>query len=241
MRTWGIDCTTSESTHQFLQDIQTLCPDFVVIAAQGNLERVSRFVTDLAARGIPFSDIPTFVLHNSDDFEHLGALLRLGICDVIRFDSAFDILQIRMRHILADRENKSVERLQVLQDMGTHGNLEHMNVIDLLQAVGPGDKTLHVSVSAQGKQLTMFLSHGRLLFAECEGKTGADAVFEALNWSLGIWSVDQIDESDLPEANNSRTIDSILIEGCHHIDELELGKRSTEENSVAEVRFPVVK
>lgn len=233
MKLSGFECTVTDAFDRFLYLFNQRRPDFAIVAARGNSERVEKLVCRLAASGVVFPDIPSFVLHESTASTHVAPLLEMGLRDVIRFDGDCNIVRIRMEQILAARERESVERLRVLQDMGTHGNLEHMNVIDLLQAVRPGDKTARISVTALGRQLTMYLDKGRLLYAECDGHTGAKAVFEALTWDSGIWSVDHIDKSELPEPNNERSIDSILIEGCTYIDELGRDKQLSEESEIS--------
>ena len=209
----------SDSVGDFLHRSRRLNPDFLVIAAGGSSGEVHRLVEELVAQGLTIHDVPTFVLHESNDSRHVGPLLNLGVYDVIRFAGDCDVLLVKLERILSERERESLTRLSVLQDLGTHGTLAHMNVIDLLQAMGPGNKMLRISVSAHGSQLTMYLSKGKLLYAECDNKTAVDAIIESLTWSSGIWSVDHIDKSDLPEPNIHRSIDSILIEGCHLIDE----------------------
>ncbi len=231
MRAGKFECTVAASVNQLLFLFKEHRPDFIAIVARGSSARVQQLMSHLAASGIVFPDIPTFVLHESNDSTLVAPLLEMGLRDVIRFTGDCNILRIRMEQILAAREKESLERLQVFQDMGTHGSLGHMNVIDLLQAVGPGDKTLRISVTARGKQLTMYLDHGKLLYAECDGNVGPKAIFEALSWDAGIWSVDHIDKTELPEPNNERSIDSILIEGCTYIDEIGRGKVPAEEDA----------
>jgi len=47
--------------------------------------------------------------------------------------------------------------------------------------------------------------------------------------------VDHIERSELPEPNNERSIDSILIEGCTFIDEISREKVSAEEGAAAPI------
>jgi hypothetical protein len=114
-----------------------------------------------------------------------------------------------------------------MQQMGTHGSLEDMNVIDLLQAIGHTQKTVRISVTGHGSQLSMCIDQGRLVFAECEQATGAEAIYRALVWQHGVWSVDPIEPRELPEPNNDEPIDSILIEGCRRMDEHARGDSET--------------
>jgi DNA-binding transcriptional MerR regulator len=234
VRSGWFECTVSESVGDFLLRSRRLKPDFLVIAARGDSEEVQRLVENLAAQGLAINEVRAFVVHESDDNSHVSPLLRLGVYDVIRFTGDCEILLVKMQRLLAEREEESRRRLRELQDLGSRGSLGDMNVIDLLQAMGPSDKTLRISITAHGSQMTMFLNKGKLLFAECEGKTGAEAVIESLTWSSGIWSVDQVDVSDLPDPNVQRSIDSILMEGCYRLDELKherAAPKKTQESS----------
>ena len=215
----GFEGIVTDRLDQFTARYRHLRPDVLIIAVNGSADRIQNLVDRLMATGVVFATTPSIVLHNADHQELVQSLLGLGLYDVIHFTGTYDLLKLRLQRISTERERESRQRLHVLQDLGTHGSLAHMNVIDLLQAMGPGNKTLRISVSAQGNQLTMYLSGGQLVYAECEGDTGAGAVFKALSWDRGIWSVDRLEQSDLPEPNVDRSIDSILIEGCHLLDE----------------------
>jgi hypothetical protein len=219
IETAGFEGIVTDRLDQFTSRYRQLRPDVLVIAANGGAERVQGLVDRMAATGVVFASTPSIVLHNADHQELVQSLLGLGLYDVIHFTGSYDLLRLRLQRLSTERERESRQRLHVLQDLGTHGSLAHMNVIDLLQAMGPGNKTLRISVSAQGNQLTMYLSGGQIVYAECEGNTGANAVFRALSWDRGIWSVDRLEQADLPAPNVDRSIDSILIEGCHLLDE----------------------
>jgi hypothetical protein len=116
-----------------------------------------------------------------------------------------------------------------MKSLGTHGTLEDMNLIDLLQALGPSFKTARISVTAEGKQLTVFLDKGKMIHAECDGIVGPDAIYEAIPWTRGIWSVDPIEPAELPEPNTFSSNESILLEGCRRMDD----KNHSDENDVA--------
>ncbi len=194
--------------------------DIVLLRCHGSADQAAELVGELAALGYVMDKVPTYVITDVDVSTHLNWLLARGIEDIIPKDPEWQSLLIKLNRLRSRLEQEKEERIQVLHDLGTHGTLKDMNVIDLLQAMGPGDKTVRISVTGSGKQLTIFLDHGKLTYAACDEKTGAEAVYEGLAWKAGIWSVDPISRDDLPEPNNERTIDSILIEGCHLLDEL---------------------
>lgn len=229
LKSCGYDSTVVKNIDQFISRYYKIKPDLLVVSTNSALERVRPLLQQMAAKGIVLSKIPSFVLHTSDNHEDICDLLKLGLHDVICVNRSYDVLKLRLQRISIDREQESRQRLSVLQDMGTHGSLDHMNVIDLLQAMGPSNKTLCINVTAKSKHLMLYLNKGQLLYAQCEEKTGAAAVYEALSWERGIWSVDHISPSELPKSNVHRSIDSILIEGCHLLDELNRKNSSANE------------
>jgi len=101
----------------------------------------------------------------------------------------------------------------------TRGSLRDMNLIDLLQAMGPSGKTVRIAAVSDEKQLVIFLKQGAITYAEFGDKTGAEAVYEGLSWNSGNWSVEPIRPEDIPESNNEFSNESILMEGCRLIDE----------------------
>ena len=216
----GITVTLSDDPDELIRSYQHAKPDFLIIALAGPAERVFGMAKKMSSDGINFSEMPTVLFHSPSETGLIAPLLSLGIYDVIPFNGTFEILRTKLMRICDEKEKASSQRLQVMQDLGTHGNLTHMNVIDLLQATGPSNKTLCINVSAKGKQLTMYLDKGQLIYAENDDLTGEQAIYKSLNWDSGIWSVDQVSQNDLPEKNISHPIDAILIEGCHLIDEI---------------------
>ncbi|MBD3258216.1 DUF4388 domain-containing protein, partial [candidate division GN15 bacterium] len=215
----GFSCTVVDSTDECVFRFEQNRPDMLLIAQSGDPHRAIDVVEELVRRGIRVQEVPTFGLVQETSAAVESQLLRLGIEDVVVAQDNLDVLMVKIQRVHTAQEKESRQRLNVLQDMGTHGSLSHMNVIDLLQAMGHGEKTVRISVSAEGNQLTMYLGQGKLLYAECNQLVGAEAVFEALAWSRGIWSVDQVGDEELPNSNIYRTIDSILIEGVHRVDE----------------------
>ncbi len=194
--------------------------DIVLLCRHGNADEVAAMIGELAANGYVMDRVPTYILTDFTTVANLNWLLTRGVEDIVPIDPEWQSLVIKLNRMRSRLEKEKGERIQTLHDMGTHGTLKDMNVIDLLQAMGPGDKTVRISVTGSGKHLTMFLDHGKLTYAACDDKYGAEAVYDGLTWKAGIWSVDPISRDDLPEPNNDRSIDSILIEGCHLLDRL---------------------
>lgn len=197
-------------------------PDMIVLIMSGELYEISSFVERLAAEGFDLRKVPTFLLAPSTATSQLTSLFDQGIEDIIANDINLDFLVIKMQKIQARLEAKARERGEAPEHpSGAHGRLVDMNLIDLLQALGPSRKTVRIAVtsSINNDKLTMYLRHGDIIFAHLGDKLGADAVYDSLGWSTGTWVVEPVGEENLPEMNNELSNESILMEGCRLIDE----------------------
>jgi predicted DNA-binding protein (UPF0251 family) len=146
-------------------------------------------------------------------------LLEQGLEDVIPADDNLNLLLIKMKKIQARIEAKAKEREEVVQQSGAVGHLEDMNLIDLLQALGPSRKTAKLTINAASKKLVVFLNQGDIIYAECGDKVGAEAVYEGISWASGTWNIQPVTPQNLPEPNNFYSNESIMMEGCRLLDE----------------------
>ena len=215
----GFDVAVTESIDCFSKIFRQSWPDILLLLKSGSGEEMSVFLDDLAAQQISVDKVPTFLIPEPVHANELICLLKRGIEDIIPIADSPDILVVKMARIRNRLEAAARQRRSVIEDLGTHGSLEDMNVIDLLQALGPSEKTARISISASGKQLTIFLNRGNIIYAECDGISGADAIYQGIPWKRGIWSIDPVSPNCLPEPNNYRSNDSILLQGCCLLDE----------------------
>jgi len=215
----GYSTISAESIDQLTEILIRKRPDMLLLIKSGNADEVSEFIDNLTARMVIDGSLPVFLIPDPNVVGELSSLLKNGIEDVIPIENEYEPLVIKMNRIRDRQEVLKHQRLQVLRDLGTHGSLEDINVIDLIQTMGPSKKTARVSISACGKQLTIYLDNGHIIYAECDDKIGPDAVFEGLDWHQGVWSIDPISPDNLPEPNNFQSNESILLEGCRRLDE----------------------
>ena len=215
----GFDVAVTDSLDCFSRIFRQSWPDILLLLKSGSVEETMAFLDSLAEQQIAVDRVPTFLVPEPTHADELICLLKRGIEDVIPIDDSPDILIVKMDRIRNRLETAASQRRSVIEDLGTHGSLGDMNVIDLLQAMGPSEKTARISITASGKQLTIFLNRGNIIYAECDGVLGADAIFLGIPWKRGIWSIDPISPNCLPEPNNYRSNDSILLEGCCFLDE----------------------
>lgn len=215
------DCDVIVRTvvHEFVSAYRHDQPDILVLALPGSPGLVAHRINNLIARGIIYDQIPTLVLAENTIMADLANLYHHGIEDICPIAGSQELLRVKVERIRQRLRREQDHRRKVIQGLGTHGSLADMNVIDLLQAMRSSEKTALISVTGLREQLDVYISGGNLIYAESGELEGPEAVFNAIRWRQGVWSIEPISPENLPEPNNTRSIDAILIEGCTLMDE----------------------
>ncbi len=220
----GYLVTVVSTIFDFVQAMTRHNPHIRVLQTPGDRSVVNAILRQLADSDRSIADCPTYLIIDHPEKQEIGDLLRAGFEDVISSDNVLDLMMIKLKQTRDRIFRERRRRQDFMQQVGTHGSLDDMNIIDLLQALGPTSKTARLSVTGQGQQLTVYLDSGQIIYADCDDVFGADAVYCALAWDRGVWSLDPESPEDLPEPNISQTNESILLEGCRRLDE---GVRAT--------------
>nr|MBN2277356.1 DUF4388 domain-containing protein [candidate division Zixibacteria bacterium] len=219
----GFRTVSHTSTTSFIDLYKRSRPDIMILVVAGESHGITLFIDELTEGGIEFEKTPTFLLTDTSSISRLTGLLERGVEDIIARDNNLDMLVTKISKFQArskTRVNKSDEVAGGTS--GARGRLADMNLIDLLQALGPSLKTVKISVinsAAEGDRLTIYLDRGSLSFAQLRDLVGAEAVYEGLTWGDGIWTVEPIGPESLPAPNNDLSNESILMEGCRLMDE----------------------
>jgi CheY-like chemotaxis protein len=197
-------------------------PDCLVLQLHGDYGHITSFVQMLSGLGIDYGTIPTIVLASGCSAAELTGLLDTGVQDVLAYDMNLDLLVSRLDKLFQKTDDDFITgQIPKQPSRGTQGRLTDMNLIDLLQALGPSRKTVRLIVTPdEGEdRLIMFLKRGAITFAQYGPSLGAEAVYPALGWTEGSWWVQPWNEEELPEPNNDQSNESIMMEGCRLIDE----------------------
>jgi len=139
--------------------------------------------------------------------------------DIIRIDDNQDLLIVKMKKILERLKSDKILRSPAGSQVGIGGSLKDMNLIGLLQALGPGIQTVRIVIRSHGHCLTVYLDHGNIVFAELNDRKGAGAIYDAVSWIDGSWTVDPVSPDSLPDSNNELANEYILAECRRLLDE----------------------
>jgi len=218
----GFRTVSEHSLGSFIDLFQRSRPDMVVLLLPGKPADVLGLVQDLTTKGLDFKKTPTFLLVDSSSTSRLTKLLERGIEDIIALDGSLDLLIVKMRKAWDRIQAEDKETSEGEQSNGSRGRLSDMNLIDLLQALGPSRKTVRITITAENSddgRLIIYLDQGNITFAQFKDKTGPEAVYEGIAWTDGSWTVEPVLAESLPESNNQLPNESILMEGCRLLDE----------------------
>ncbi len=215
----GFRIITHTSKASLLELYKRSQPDIMILSLVEGFDQVEAFIGEIENEGINFEETPTFLLVENTEISKLTRQLERGIEDIMAHDDNLDILVTKIRK-LQNRLNAASGRTD--GSSGARGRLADMNLIDLLQALGPGRKTVRITVTPNTEKapsLILYLCAGAISFAELEHRSGPEAVYEGLTWTDGTWTIEPVNPEDLPEPNNQLPNESILMEGCRLLDE----------------------
>lgn len=214
----GFKVEGSGSIEECVAAAERAMPQTLIIRNTTPSLDLNELLLSLALQGIRFDSLPTLLLINQNDLAEAQALLRHGIEDILPANISEGALVTKLKRIKERTEDRNRLRLAVLQDLGTHGSLEDMDLVDLLEAMRGNRRPVQISLTASGNHLTVIVDQGKVVLAECGGHRGIAAVMQGLSWKRGIWSIDPIIPEQLPKTSLNEPVDSILLEACVQLD-----------------------
>ena len=191
-------------------------PDLIVILPHESQEHYRARLEEISDCGVDLKKTPVFLLAEPDIVSDLTVLLDQGAEDIIARDDNFDLLISKVNRWYV-KKNAGGD-----SPGGARGRLSDMNLIDLLQALGPSRKTVRIVVcteSPEPAELILWLKKGDLVYAATGDLTGDQAVYRGLTWAEGSWQVLPAEAEEFPESNIEASNEAILMEGCRLIDE----------------------
>jgi CheY-like chemotaxis protein len=191
-------------------------PDVIVLSFGGKPDDIQQSINRLIEKGIDIRKTPTFVLADKGTAPQLSGLYEKGIEDIIAENGNYDLMLVKIKKILKKAESPAS------RTTGATGRLADMNLIDLMQALAPGRKTVKVTIISDvspSDTLEIYLDKGNIIYGRLKEKYGAEAIYEGMIWTDGKWTVEPVDSTNLPQPNNQLSNDAILMEGAYQLDE----------------------
>lgn len=219
----GYQVTQVRSLDVVVTQCRRLRPKVVVVRSLAIPRDVVKIIRQLKSFGMDYGSFPTILVVRGHVARYLTPLLAIGLEDIIDLDDGIETLMQRIREV----RNRSVPRNgqgdgQQEAKSGSRGNLSEMSIIDLVQALGPSQRTARITVcpgDGSAETLLMYMNRGNISFAQLGDLPAEKAIYRALSWENGTWLLEPVTASELPEPNNHLPNDFILMEGCRLIDE----------------------
>jgi DNA-binding NarL/FixJ family response regulator len=221
LRNEGFRVVCETSIDSFADMFARCEPDVLLLISVAKPSQVTETLEKVKKLKSSKAKVPIFLLVKDYYTAQLTAVLDKGVEDIISLDNNLDILVAKLRRIIAELNKKAAQNETMSDSTNATGRISNISLIDILQALGPGQKTARIFVTSHDKKqkLEMYLDRGKIVYAKLGELTGAEAVYQAMTWPDGIWNIEPVSSQKLPEPNNTLSNESILMEGCRLMDE----------------------
>jgi len=112
--------------------------------------------------------------------------------------------------------------------MALEGNLQDMNVADLIQHNCQERKTARLDIRHRNQQATLFFEGGNVKHATLGDLQGEEVIYRILDWQDGTFSLEVGPET--PHRSITRSWSGLLLEGAKRLDEANKGTTPQTEN-----------
>jgi DNA-binding response OmpR family regulator len=206
-------------------------PDVIILILTSGPRKIKSIVEKVAASHRENGTPPTFLMVKESYVSQLADKFGNTVVDIVALNANLDILVIEIKKLMRDL-NDSAKLERNPYRSGASGKLSNMNLVDILEAMTPGQKTAHISVRSKEHDqiLEMYIKDGRIIYAALGDLKGPDAIYRAVNWADGIWTMEPAREDELPEPNNQLSNESILEESSRLLGAHSKPKQTTSKN-----------
>lgn len=194
--------------------------DLLIIRDSGSVQDVYDTLMSLALHGLALDQLHTILLLDAEVVTDALRLLSHGVEEVLPASARNQVVVTKLTRIKNRLMEQYRHRVSAIEHLGTHGSLADMSLIAILESFRGNRQPASISVSAFGNQLTVYLMQGKVVAAECGDSTGLNALLKGFSWKQGIWCIESIDESELPEPDINENIDAVLIAACTKLDQV---------------------
>lgn len=198
-------------------------PDLLVLHLDESPRTVISTVYELKANGVNIQKTPIFLMVKQGAIAELTTLLELGVEDIFDCEVDPDQIAIKIGKLWLRMDLRPEKSGDGEESFASKGNLSDMNLVELLQVLGPSRRTTKITIvpSARPSEvLEIYLEQGNIVFAQMNDFLGAEAIYVGLTWDEGTWTVESFSQKDIQEQNNQLSNEAILLEGCRLIDEM---------------------
>ncbi len=212
--------TFSSNISECVQSCSDVKSDALIIRNRGSVQDVYDTLMSLALRGLALNQLRIVLLLDEEFVTDGLRLLSHGVEEILPATAPAQAVVTKLARIKNRLEEQYRHRVSLTERLGTHGSLNDMCLTDILESFRGNRRPTRISVTAFGNQLTVYLDGGKIIAADCGEAKGRAALLKGISWQQGIWNIESIEASELPEPNIDQSIDAVLIEACTKLDEV---------------------
>lgn len=217
LRSKGVRSTDSTTPKDLIQICKRRTPDVILIVIADDEDDHLKIIKELGAAGVDFKHSPGILITQASLERSMDQLFQAGVHDVVDDSAGYEILAAKILTMI--ERNRRREQENAKNSPVAQGKLANINLIDLIQALGPGHKTVRILLREGNQELSVYLAEGAIVHAALGDILGPAAIFEGITWLTGVFSVTLVNTESIPEPNVDLPNESILMEGCRLIDE----------------------
>jgi CheY-like chemotaxis protein len=136
--------------------------------------------------------------------------LQAGADDFLTRPLAPEMLAFKVRKFLSSPNRKE-------QSAGINGSLGDMNLVDMIQILSAGGRSVEIAVAHGDRQGRVVMENGEIVHARCGDNAGDNALYEILRWETGDFTTRP---THAPAERTIRgSVMSLLMESARVADE----------------------
>jgi DNA-binding response OmpR family regulator len=219
---------TETSLETFISLCQRSEPDVIIFILSSGTRKIKSLVEKVRKSRGENAAPPTYLMVKGDHASQLTSEFGDSVEGIIALDANLDILVAEIKNLMQELNNKARQERNI-DKSGATGKLSNMNLIDILQAMVPGQEAARITVRSDdnNQTLEMYLKEGKIIFAALDDLKGPEAIYRAVNWVDGIWTMEPAGEDELPQPNNQLSNESILEESRQILSDKDKTKSTT--------------
>jgi putative two-component system response regulator len=211
----GLEVEENTSCERAMELLLKEPPNLVLIDLDGDeaaaFQLLEEIRQDESLCRIPFA----FLSRRTDRVVKIRAL-REGVDEFLCKDDDMEELVARVQNVLTrETLRRAGKRKRVRR--GVTGDLENLNLPDIVQTLVMGMKTACVTLASEDRNGKIWFDNGQVKHAATEEKSGEQAFYEMLRWTTGEFTIEHGINSS--KATLERDAMYLLMEGLRLIDE----------------------
>ncbi|HDQ00005.1 MAG TPA: response regulator [bacterium] len=199
-----------------IEMIKQLKPDLVI--SEVDLSEVDSYELFKKVRAIPdFMQLPFIFVSNEKQVDERIKNIEVGVDDYITKPFYVEEVVSRAKNLLDEIAGMVDTHIQ--NQHGFAGNLDEMNLVDLIQTMELGKKSATIKLKHNGVTGTVFVANGEVVDASLSNSSADQALMRMFTWTTGSFMVKITDVN--PDRKLEKSNKQLIEIGLRRINDWE--------------------